>query len=159
MFQFHWMVQLSAEGWANWSTALGMSERCGFARLDVSSEPDGILRLWRPLCRHTSAGAAPAPAELAMRQWSHGSKLPPCSVFCVSLGCAYQLFSVLGMPYRQLMICISKKLLWCFRDEAGFGSSAAAVLMDYDTEECLGLWWLSMQVIQFRYLVAQVFCL
>lgn len=88
-----------------------MSERCGFARLDVSSEPGGVLRLWRAPCRHTLAGAGPASAELAMKQWSPGSKLPPRGVFCVCLHCAYQLFSVLGMPYRQLRICVSKKQL------------------------------------------------
>lgn len=132
---------LTAEGCANWSTALSMSEQCGFARLHVSSEPGGNLRLWRAPRRHTLTGAGLAPAELAMN-WNRnpGTKLPPCGLLCMSLDCAYQLFLVLGMLYRHtfspgtapLRLHVSKKQLRCLRLEAGFGSSTAAVLMGYD---------------------------
>lgn len=74
------------------------------------------------------------------KQWSPGTNLPPCGLFCVSLDCANQVFSVLGMLCRHtfslgatpLRLHVSKKQLQCLRLEAGFCSSIGAVLMAYD---------------------------
>jgi len=69
--------------------------------------------------------------------WSPGTKLPPCGLFYVSLGCAYQLCSALGVSCRHtfssgttpLRLCVSEKQLGCLRLEAGVGHGAAAVFM------------------------------
>lgn len=75
-----------------------------------------------------------------LKQRGPGTKLPPCGLLCASLDCAYQLFLVLGMLYGHtfssgtapLRLHVSKKQLQCLSLEAGFGSSTAAVLVDYD---------------------------
>lgn len=103
------------------------------------------------------------------KQWSPGTNLPPCGLFCVSLDCAYQLFSVLGMLCRHtfssgatpLTLHVSKKQLRCLRLEAGFGSSIGAVLMAFDYRR---LSWPVMALCKAFSLgvlpcVAQVFCL
>ena len=143
---------LTAEGCANWSSAFGVSERCGFARLHVSSEPGGNLRLWRAPCRpHFDwSWSSSSRTGKELKQWSPGTKLPPCDLFCVSLGCAYQLFSVLGccvgIPSAQVQLHLGSVFQKSSYDASDLRLALVAMKLLCSwttiTEDCLGLWWL-----------------
>lgn len=143
---------LTAEGYANWSMALGANERCGFARLHGSSEPGGNLQLWRAPPRYALTGASPTPAELAMN-WKSGVLELNClhavcfvCLWAVLISCLQFWEYCVGTPSAQVQLHLG----FVFQ-KSSYGASdlrqaleAAQLLCSLTmiTEDCLGLWWL-----------------